>query len=545
MQIENQIFDLHKTPHNRPDQTQFIPLLNRSPKNPYLCFLTPKPITYPAFSMIRTITYSLLLLPLLLLFANCQKERFTTSPADKLAFSKDTLRFDTVFTQLGSATRILKIYNRHKQSIRISKIYLANGGNSKFTLNIDGTPGNSQQNLEIAPNDSMYVFAKVTINPNDPTSSSPFVLDEDLVFETNGNTQKVVLEAWGQNAVYLPSRYSAGGVAGYGCDGGEWVWDDPRPYVIYGILVIDKCTVRIPAGARIHVHGGLAKQVTDTSVVRYNDGFIAFTGSGKLLVEGTKDKPVIFEGDRLEPEFKDVSGQWTGIWLQSGTSGHKIDYCIVRNSIVGVRADSATGLTISNTKIYNTTSSGLVGVHANITASNCLFYNNTGFSIQLEFGGVYTFNFCTAASYGVDGAALRMTNVLCLDEACMNYELNPLHARFQNCIISGSRADQVSLYNRTTDPSQLDYNFKNCIVRVHDLLDPKDTPDFFDHCNPCKNATSQDTIFADPNNYNYHLDSLHSIAQKYAFPIGNLSTDLEGKQRDATHPDAGCYEIRR
>jgi hypothetical protein len=494
--------------------------------------------------MIRTITYTLLLLLLILLLSNCQKERFTTNAADKLSFSKDTLRFDTVFTQLGSATRILKIYNRHSKSIRISRIYLANGGNSKFSLNIDGTPGNSQQNLEIAPNDSMYVFAKVTINPNDPASSSPFVLDEDLVFETNGNTQKVVLEAWGQNAVYLPSRFAAGGVAGYGCDGGEWVWDDPRPYVIYGILVIDKCTVRIPAGARIHIHGGLAKQKTDTSVIRYNDGFIAFTGSSKLLVEGTKDKPVVFEGDRLEPEFRDVSGQWTGIWLQSGTTGHKIDYCIVRNSIVGVRVDSAADLSIRNSKIYNTASSGLVGIHANIQATNCLFYNNTGFSIQLEFGGDYAFNYCTAASYGVDGAALRMTNVLCLDEACSVFESNPLHARFQNCILSGSRADQISLYDRINDPSQFDYFFKNCMVRVHDLLDPRDTPNFFDNCNPCKSATSQDTIFVDVNKDNYHLDSLHSIAHKYGIPVGGIDKDLDGNPRNASQPDVGCYEIK-
>ena len=46
---------------------------------------------------------------------------FVTDSNAMLEFSKDTLRFDTVFTELGSATRILKVYNRHDQSIRISK----------------------------------------------------------------------------------------------------------------------------------------------------------------------------------------------------------------------------------------------------------------------------------------------------------------------------------------------------------------------------------------------------------------------------------------
>lgn len=482
-----------------------------------------------------------LMLLLSIFFLFCQKEKFTSSADDKLEFSTDTLRFDTVFTQLGSATRILKVYNPHKKSIRISKIYLENGTASRFNLNVDGISGDSQEGLEIAPNDSMYVFAEVTINPND--QNSPFVLSENLVFETNGNTQKVVLEAWGQNAVYLPSRFGAGGVAGYGCNGGEWVWDDPRPYVIYGILVIDSCTVRIPAGAHVYVHGGLGKIVTDTAVYRYNDGFIAFQGIGKLIVDGTKEKPVIIESDRLEAEFDEDPGQWTGIWLQAGTTGHQLEHCIIRNSVIGVRVDSAAELTLRNTQIYNTGSSGLIGIHAKITAENCLFHSNTGYSVQLEYGGDYNFTYCTAASYGVDGEALKMGNALCLDAGCIDYELYPLKARFQNCIFFGSRADQISLFDRLDDGSQFDYQFKNCVVRVRDLIKPTAYPDFLDHCQPCINADSQDTIFLDVNKRNFRLDSLHSIANRYAVPVAGVEKDLDGKQRDATMPDAGCYEI--
>lgn len=487
--------------------------------------------------------YCFLLLPLLLSLVFCQKEKFTTDGADKLEFSTDTLRFDTVFTELGSATRILKVYNRHKESIRISKIYLEKGASSKFNLNVDGLPGDSHSNIEIAPEDSLYVFAEVTINPDAPPSASPFILAENLIFETNGNVQTVVLEAWGQNAVYLPSRYGAGGVVGYGCDGGEWVWDDPRPYVIYGVLGIDDCTVRIPAGTRVYVHGGLAKQVTDTAIYRYNDGFLAFFGTGRLIVEGTLENPVIFEGDRLEPEFDEESGQWTGIWLQAGTTGHRIEHCIVRNSIIGIRADSAVDLTLKNTQIYNTANSGLIGIHAKIDAENCLFWGNGGFSIQLEYGGDYNFTYCTAASYGVDGVTLRMGNYLCLDPLCSNYVSNPLKARFQNCILMGGRADQIALDNGFNSPAQFDYQLKNCIVRVKDLIKDTAYPDFFDHCQPCLNADSQDTIFIDPYRNLYRLDTMHSIANRYAVPIQSIEKDLDGKMRDATTPDAGCYEI--
>jgi hypothetical protein len=491
--------------------------------------------------LLHHIAYACALM-LLLTLTFCQKEKFSTDPADKLEFSTDTLRFDTVFTQLGSATRFFKIYNRHKESIRIAKLYLENGSDSRFNLNIDGISGDAQENLEIAPNDSMYVFAEVTINPND--EFSPFVLTENIVFETNGNVQKVVLEAFGQNANYLPSRFGAGGVAGFGCGGGEWIWDDPKPYVIYGVLVIDSCTVRIPKGTRVYVHGGLGKFVDDEGITqRYNDGYIAFVNQGKLIVEGTLEEPVIFEGDRLESEFNDESGQWTGLWLQAGTKGHSIDHCIVRNSIIGVRVDSAAELTLRNSQIYNTASSGLIGVHAKITAENCLFHTNTGFGIQLEYGGEYEFNYCTVGSYGVDGEALRMGNALCLDPGCGLFVSNKLMARFQNCILFGSRNDQITLFDRLDDPSQFDYELKNCIVRVQDLIKDTAYPDFLDHCQPCINADNRDTIFVDVNKRNFRLDTLNSIANRYAVPVPGIDLDLDGKTRDAINPDAGCYEI--
>lgn len=474
----------------------------------------------------------------------CQKERFTTDPEDQLAFSTDTLRFDTTFTQLGSATRILKVYNRHKKSIRIASIRLERGAASKFNINVDGISGNQHENVEIAPNDSLYIFAEVTINPNEPPSASPFVLTENLILETNGNTQKVVLEAWGQNAVYLPSRFGAKGVAGYGCSGGEWLWDDPRPYVIYGVLFVDSCTVRIPAGTRIHVHGGLGKIIdSNGDIQRYNDGIIAFTGAGRLIVEGTKEKPVIFEDDRLEKEFDDVPGQWTGIWLQSGTTGHRLEHCIVRNSIIGIRADSAVDLSLKNTQVYNTANSALIGIHADITAENCLFYNNTNACIQTVYGGTYRFTYCTAASYGVDGIAVNLSNVLCLNAGCEAYRIHPLQANFKNCILSGTRADQISLTDREDNPDKFQYRFENCIVRVADLIKPNAYPDFFDHCQPCLNVTLRDTLFLDIHKDKYRLDTLHSKANKFAAPVQGIDKDLEGKTRDAVRPDAGCYEI--
>jgi Right handed beta helix region len=491
---------------------------------------------------LKTILFSTL--ALLLIWSACQRQQFTDDPADTIGFSTDTLRFDTVFTQLGSATRILKIYNPHKQSIRVSKIYLEQGAQSRFRINVDGLSGSVHENLDIAPNDSLYIFVAVTINPDLPVSASPFVIDENLVFETNGNEARVVLEAWGQNANYIPSRFSADSLTVFGCDGGEWVWDDPKPYVIYGIVAITDCTVRIPAGTKVYVHGGLTRFVENGEIGYYNDGFLAFADRGRLIVEGTKDKPVVFQGDRLESEFAETPGQWTGLWLQTGTTGHRLEHCIIKNSIVGVRVDSAAELTLKNTQILNTAGSGLIGIHATINAENCLFRDNTGFCIQLEYGGDYRFDYCTAASYGVDGEALRISNTLCYDPLCSQFDVYRLNALFRNCVLMGSRDDQFTLFAADEAPALFNYRFENSLVRVKDLTKPNGWPNFFERCVPCLNVTGRDTVFVDPNRDIYLLDTLHSPARAYAQPLPAILRDLLEQERDPVMPDAGCYELR-
>lgn len=477
---------------------------------------------------------------LLLALSFCKKEfRFTENAADKLAFNTDTLRFDTVFTELGSATRILKIYNRADEWLRVSRVFLEKGEASRFNINADGLPGRSFENLEIAPDDSLYIFVEVTINPDLPLSDSPFILDENLIFETNGNRQTVVLEAWGQNAIYIPSRYSADSLTVLSCSFGSINWDDPRPYVIWGGLFIDECELKIPAGARVHFHGGLA--IRDSSL--YNDGFLFFLENGRLTVEGTADRPVLFASDRLEKEFAEVPGQWAGIRFTKGSVGNFIDHAIIRNGIVGIRVDSSAELVIKNSRIAHTAATGLLGIHATIQAENLLFYENSGFCTQLEYGGNYQFDHCTMTTYGIGSDAIRLGNTLCLDELCQNFRVNPLFARFRNCIFMGSRADQISLFDRSDDPSTgFDYQFQNCIVRVKDLLDADQFPDFLTaHCADCLVATPTDSLFVNESEYDFHLDSLSIAIDKGVDLMDVIPLDLDGKLR-VLPSDIGCFE---
>lgn len=498
--------------------------------------------------MNKLIIFAISILLLSWFWACDPNDDYITDSNAKLAFSLDTLRFDTVFTQIGSATRSFKVYNRNDRTIRISNITLLGSSAVKFRLNVDGLPGNQLTDVDIYPNDSIYVFVEVTVNPNQPLSVSPFIIEDRIVFETNGNIQEVRLEAWGQNANYFPSRFNKGVPVVLTCRGGEVTWNDPKPYVIYGEVFIDSCTLNIPAGTRIYVHGGI---VQNEFFGVFNDGIIYILDDGRLKVQGTKEKPVIIQGDRLEPSFLDDPGQWAGIIIGKGSRGNVFEYATIRNNIYGIYADSSSEVTLRNTQIYNTSSSALIGVRSRITAENCLFYNNQANSVSILHGGDYQFTYCTAASYGVNASALSMSNYLCYDDPllCRNRSQYRLNASFRNCIFFGSAKDQIRLADISGGQTAGLFNvkFEDCIVRVEDLLKESNglyAKFFDDYCKPCINGKTTDKLFVDANKDNYYLDSL-SVAIGKAKPIfvpRIIDIDLDGKPRDATKPDIGCYE---
>ncbi|MCB0558514.1 MAG: right-handed parallel beta-helix repeat-containing protein [Lewinellaceae bacterium] len=493
-------------------------------------------------------TYYLIMALLGLAFASCDKQAdFITDGNFTLEFSLDTLRFDTVFTELGSATRSFKVYNRNDRPLRIDKVSLEGAGGAKFRMNVDGIAGNEVEEVEIWGKDSIYIFVEVTIDPDQPLSASPFVIEDKVIFEAGDKRQEVRLEAWGQNANYFPSRFNKGVPVVLSCNNDKIVWDDPKPYVIYGEIFIDSCALEVMAGTQIYVHGGIAQNEVFGI---FNDGIIYTLNNGSIRLLGTREAPIVIQGDRLEEPFQEQPGQWQGIILGKGSKGNVMEWATVKNAVFSVYVDSLAELTASNSRFYNTNSSGIIGFHSTISLENCLVYNNLSSSVQLILGGDYTFDYCTVASYGVDASAISMSNFFCYDDFlnCQFLEENPLKARFRNCIFFGSRRDEVGLSDLYggQQPSSFDIDFQNCIIRIDELLKQQDGlfADFLENqCATCINATRDDALFAAPNEDDYHLDTL-SIAEGRALPISGIEIDLEGNMRDGAAPDIGCFEYQ-
>ena len=133
--------------------------------------MTKKNILFYVFSLI----FSLLILSV----SSCRKDFSTIPSFGQLEFSRDTVFLDTIFTNIGSATYNLKVYNRGNNDITIPNIALERGTVSNYRLNVDGIPGKDFQNIDILAKDSIFIFIETTINfckkiikPRPNTSSS-------------------------------------------------------------------------------------------------------------------------------------------------------------------------------------------------------------------------------------------------------------------------------------------------------------------------------------------------------------------------------------
>jgi len=483
--------------------------------------------------------YLIVILMLGLTLTSCYEEKLTTDPGDTVLFSTDTISFDTVLTEISTVTRYFKVYNPHDLFIRINEIKLTGANASFFRLNVDGTTGDVIRDIQINPNDSIYVFAEATIDPDLPVSLSPFIIESDVSFSVNGTEQKVKLVAWGQNANYIPGPDVSNKVLILSCDLGEEIWDDPKPYVLYGTLFIDSCTLILPPGTRLYIHGGIA----NNELGIYNQGLIYTLPQGHIMVEGSVEKPVVIRDDRIEPDY---GGAWAGIRLGQESGPHSFSYMHLSNALIGIVADSATRVSIDHSILAFTDGPGFFARHAEAQVSNSLFYENGSQAIALTYGGNYEINYCTMANYGNTTEALLLNDFYCNDPLCSDgVFLNKLTARINNSIMVGSSTDEVWMSD-AGNPADgwLDILMHNNIVIVDDLVKSDQYPQFFtEFCIDCFEFVSGNLLFEDLQKDDYHLDSL-SIAEQKAIPVPGITDDLEGGVRDVIMPDIGCYEYK-
>ncbi|UII75626.1 hypothetical protein LV716_15380 [Flagellimonas sp. HMM57] len=489
------------------------------------------------------------------------REDFDYPPSSgNLEFSKDTVFLDTVFTNIGSSTYSLKVYNRSNQDILIPFVGLESGQESSYRLNVDGQAGKEFNNVPLLAKDSLFVFIETTFDIGQ-TPENEFLYTDALLFGTGDERQQVELVTLIKDAIFLyPNTQSDGTketlVLGLD-DNGEEIraegfflepeqlqFSNEKPYAIYGYAAVpENENLIIDAGVRVHFHNNSGIIVSDGATLNING----------LLSEDQDilENEVIFEGDRLEPLYEDVPGQWGAIWLREGSINNVVNHLTIKNATIGLRVEGEESsisptLTLKNTQVYNSSNHNLWASSAHIIAENTVLGNSANSSFYGNLGGIYNFTHCTLANFWSSGPGSGTALLLNNSGFLANGETmarNLESADFTNCIIDSNQS--IAFVLERNDSADFNFGFKNCLLKFNDTSNRfEGNPLFnFEDIDLYQNVIlNEDSDFTGPFENQFQIgDNSAAIDNAEANLSPPILIDILGIER-SPNPDIGAYE---
>ncbi|MCM1110236.1 MAG: hypothetical protein NC336_03415 [Clostridium sp.] len=365
---------------------------------------------------------------ILLSLTSCIEDEVSTSPADQPVFSTDTLRLGQYFTGEPTPTQRFLVYNRHAKVMNISRIAFADADQRVFRINVDGQSGSTFSNIEIRPNDSIFVMVESTLPVNGSWGTT--AVSSRLDFETNGVRSSVVITAKGEDIERLRGATVA--------EDTRWEGDHPRQ-ILDSLVVAEGATLTLGPGVRLYFH--------DKSFLRVD---------GTLRSEGTPSAPVDLGGDRRGDVISGVSfdlmdSQWEGVLFSPTSRDNRLDCTTIRNTLSGVVVDTAAApapslsrpvLTLRNCRLRNSAGYALAAFGSSVDAVGCEIADAANGVLYLD-GGDHSFVNCTFANYylfsALRGPAITLSTLRDSGEA--EPLLAPMRARFVNSIVYGNGAD--------------------------------------------------------------------------------------------------------
>ena len=463
------------------------------------------------------------LIAVLLALFSCQDDwKFSADTRYTLDFSADTVRLDTVFTGIASASTGFMIYNHNDAGLRFDAV-MGGGAGSPFRMNLDGEGGAVVTGVEIPAGDSLFCFVSVNIPVSDETGffnafdSIRFILE-------SGHVQHVRLSAYGQNAIVFKGRRIES----------DTYLSSAMPYLVYDSLyVAEGATLTVAPGARIYFH---SKAVLDVA--------------GRIVAEGSADSVILMRGDRLDamntvpPVAYDLlAAQWGGIRIRGCSYGNVFSYCDIHSGEFGIRADSAssvqTKFSLYSSVIHNVSGNCIEATGCRIDVANSQI-TNAGASCVDVAGGQSEFTFCTIAGFSI--WSLGSQAVLLSDRR--GESMVPFAgASFRNCIITGRHELEFIADFTDSVSSSVPYSVENSLLMVKDSTDVRFRNVVFE--NKDRDAYSWSN-FVDRTVRGYSsvfaLDSL-SRARGIADTLSCMwPVDLAGVPRPPSGADAGCYQ---
>jgi hypothetical protein len=478
-----------------------------------------------------------------LLAYSCQPDYDTASDPMNITFSQDTIYLDTVFSTVGSSTRSFTIRNTSNENILIDKIVLGKGRESPFRINVNGLTGQDINNIILPAFDSLWVFVELTA----PASGTEMIWTDSIVVSNKGYVNDVKLISLALDAhFYFPNKaitikqsppYSDI-IIPYSILPKNAIWSNDKPHVVYGYAIIDSGgTLDILSETKVHFHSGSGLWISS---------------GGELKIDeentGSYSNPVILEGDRLEPFYNNIAGQWGGLFgglfIQRGGNA-SINNAWIKNGTIGIRCDSVSelgkrNLIIKNSRITDFSRVSIYSGFGNIEMENVVVANAGLYGLYCLGGRVFI-DHCTFIN---EFPASRSTPMVGLfnryDDGSGQYRYRDLReAYFGNCIISGSRESELG-FDFDLD-ADFNYQIQGCLIKIkpnhsaanYDLTNAS----YFYQC-----VFNEDPSFILQTSYNYELDSSSkAIDIGLSAPAIRVPYDAQKKYR-IIDPDAGALE---
>lgn len=465
----------------------------------------------------KLLRFLVLFFTIITVATSCIEDGVSSSTADQPTFSVDTLDMGMVFTDQGSTTHRFVVYNHADKIISIGSIALRNPDQGIFRINVDGMSGREFHNVEIRPNDSIYVFVECTA-PATGKLGLVNVLNH-LDFTTLGVTRSVVLSADGIDVERMD---------GVVLDGDMHFTAD-RPYQIRDSLVVmPGATMTVDPGATLYFHDGAELLVY-----------------GSLQANGTAELPINMIGDRTgnvaaSIPFELMSGQWGGVYFAPTSHDNLLQHTSLRNSSYGVAVDSITStldrpaLRIINSQIRNSSGYTFQAAHSAVEIIGSEITDASQGVLYMR-GGQLRINHCTLANYylftALGGPTLQLAHVNADDDDQSG--LPYLQADITNTIIYGNGNDLSH-----GDLTGSSVTLRSCLLKSSGSDD-----DNFINClwdtDPLYYTVREEYLF----DYRVKPESPAIGAGDASLTLPAAVIDRYGRQR-SNPPTIGCYEFQ-
>lgn len=437
----------------------------------------------------------------IIIVIGCQpEEEKITRDRVALSFSSDSIVFDTIFSSIPSITKRLRVKNPDGQAVQIEQIRLEGGTESSFSIIVNGEEGVSFSDQILLGGDSLLILAEANVGPGQ--QELPFIVDDEIVFVTNGRQQSVKLVAWGQDIFFVEKQIIRQ----------DTTWKADKPILLLDSVLLDSAfTLTIEAGTKIYAN---------------TNGTLLIGGS--LQVNGTIEEPVLMTNSRLDLE--NALGQWRGLFFLRTSSDNRIINASIRNAITGIYLgtpdnDTLPDLTLKNVTLENMLNNGITAFTSDIYGENVLINHCAGGNVALLAGGNYFFTHCTWANFS--RSYFREAPIAIFSNHLNGELVNPFRLDLYNSIVYGDKEDEV-LFN-FVEGSQV------ILSIAHNLLKTSDQNLDFNN-----NILNRNPLFIEPSDYNYMLDTLSPAQDKGAVEYAT-NLDIGGNER-IDMPDLGVWE---